>query len=452
VSQFQDEDIESQDSSFRSLLETILTLGHGRTDPLPELSSRVNIQLCGPSEFGTRLQQTLYRADRMGQSFVLVLLQVTSGQSHGDPTPLILQRIRGSLRKSDSLMQLGTEHFAVLLDNITEPDAIPFAVEKIIHTLDPPFTSRAGHSRFPVRAGASVFPEDGYLPVSLWVAAQTALRSSSGQGADRLRFANTRQHHHTRERLELCSALHRGLRNREFDTAYQPVIDTLTGRVRSVEILLRWRHPQRGIQPTERFLHLLEETGLIIPVGEWLMELAFRQARQLRDAGHRGIRLGINLSARQMFEPGFVERMVWLIQDRGHDPAMIELECPEAVLMRNLEASREVVRQLAGSGVPVCIDRFGGNNHALAELMRLPLAGLKIDRKLIRRLPFDRTSKAIIGGILAFADCMGITASACGVENAGQLKFLRERACLQAQGNHIARPMSFAELERWLPN
>ena len=448
----QDGDTESPDSDIRKLLQRILMPDSQDMDTTPGMTSPVDAQLCGQAEFTARLQQALYRADRMGQSFVLVLLQASTHLAAGNPDALILQRIRGSLRKSDSLLQLDTGHFAILLDGIGDPDAIPFAVEKIIHALDPAFTAGAGQARLEVRAGASVFPEDGYLPESLWIAAQAALRSATGREIDRIRFANTRQHHQTRERLEMCRALHQGLRKQEFDTLYQPVIDTLTGRVCSVEMLLRWRHPQRGWLPTERFLPMLDETGLIIPVGEWLLDLACRQARQLRAMGHRGIRIGINLSERQLFEAGFTERLGWLIQDRGHDPDLIELECAEVDLVRNLEASRGVVCRLAEIGVPVCVDRFGGNNHALSELMRMPLAGLKIDHKLIRRLPFDRTSKAIIGGILAFADCMGIPASACGVENAVQLRFLRERTCPRAQGNHIARPMPFTELEQWLPN
>ena len=445
----QDEDTERPDGGIGELLRQILA--QHATDLGEMLPPPEDIQQCEAADFGTRMQQALYRADRTGQCFVLVLLEANSPLEADDPVQLVLQRIRSSLRKSDSLLQLGTGRFAILLDGITDPDTIPLAVEKILHTLDPTFMSGAIQARIQVRAGASVFPDDGYLPASLWAAAQTALDSTTGQGADKLRFANTRQYHKSRERLDLCRNLYRGMRNREFETAYQPVIDTFTGQVHGVEMLLRWRQARRGLLSTHRFLPLLDETGLIIPVGEWLMDLAFRQAGQLREAGHREIRFSVNLSERQWFEPGFAERLEWLIRDRDHDPELLGLECAEAVLMRNLDTSRTVVRRLADAGIAVSIDRFGGNNHALAELMRLPLSGLKIDRGLIRRLPFDHTSKAIIGGILAFADCMGIPAIACGVENAGQLKFLRERTCPRVQGNHIARPMPFAELAQWLP-
>ena len=449
----QEENAEYREISCNSLLRNILA-------PQPEsriygldLSSQGDVQLCNQADFSARLQQALYRADRMGHAFVLLLLQVTSQHPAGTvPSPLILHRIRSSLRKSDSLLEYDTGAFAILLDNIADLDTIPFAVEKIIHTLDPCFISGASHARLDVRAGASVFPEDGYLLDSLWSAAHSALWQTSPKGMDKIRFANTRRNHHARERLEMCDALHRGLRNQEFEIHYQPVIDAMTGRTHCAELLLRWRNPQRGLLPAERFLHLLEETGLIIPVGEWLIDMACQAGQTLRNAGHRDIRLSINLSERQFLEPGFADRLEWMIHDRGHDPDVLELECKEAMLMRNLDASQEAVRRLAELGIPVCVDQFGGNNHSLSELMRLPLSGLKIDRQLIRRLPFDHTYKAIAGGILAFANGMGIRASACGVENMGQLKFLRERACHQVQGNFIARPMTFANLEQWLPD
>ena len=364
---------------------------------------------------------------------------------------MILQRIGGSLRKSDSLLQLEGNRFAVLLDGIRDPDTLHLAVEKILHSLDPALMSGTRPPRLDLRIGASVFPMDGCLPGPLWKAAQRALDNSTGRGTDRIRFANMQQYHKSRERLELCGSLYQGFRNREFSIAYQPVVDTLNGRVLSVEMLLRWQHPRRGQYAPTRFLPLLDETGLIIPVGEWLLEQALRQSGQLRKAGHRDLRLSVNLSLRQWFDPELAGRLARLIQDHGLDPLDLELECPATTLMRDLVASRRVAGQLADLGIRVIIDRFDGNNHALAELMRLPLAGLKIDRGLVRRLPFDPTSKAIIGGILAFADCMGISACACGVENAGQLRFLRERACPRVQGNHIARPMSHADLDHWLP-
>ena len=450
---FQEEDAERRDTCCRNILQQILAPKPASRQHGLDLSFPGDVQLCDQADFSSRLQQALHRADRMNHSFVLLLLQVTANPPPGaDSSPIILHRIRSTLRKSDSLLQYGAGSFAILLDNILDLDTIPFAVEKIIQTLNPPFIGGASHALLDARAGASVFPEDGYLLETLWSAAEAALRHSSIQGMDRICFADTRRNHYARERLEMCDALHCGLRKQEFEMQYQPVIDAMTGRTQCVELLLRWRSPERGLLPAERFLHLLEETGLIIPIGEWLIDMAFQAAQTLRSSGHRGIRLSINLSERQWLETGFIDRLEWMIQDRGHEPDCLEFECPESILMRNLEASREITRRLEGLGIPVCVDRFGGNNHSLSELMRMPLAGIKIDRQLIRRLPFDRTHKAITGGILTFANCMGIRASACGVENVGQLKYLRERACHQVQGNLIARPMSFTELEHWLPD
>lgn len=450
---FQDEDTEHQDIPFSDILRHILKPQATHMEPCLELPCPEALQSCSQADFAGRLQQALYRADRTNHSFVLLLLQVSENHPTSvDLAPVILHRIRSSLRKSDSLLQFAMGSFAILLDNVTDLDAIPFAVEKIIQTLNPSMPGASGHNRLDVRAGVSIFPEDGYLLETLWCSAHTALRQTSVRDKEKVRFASPRRNHYVRERMEMCDALHRGLRKQEFEIEYQPIIEAKTGRTERVELLLRWRSPQRGLLPTERFLHLLEETGLIIPIGEWIIGVACQSAQALRHSGHRGIRFCVNLSERQWLESGFVERLEWLIRDRGHEPDLLEFECPEAVLMRNLKASREITCRLLELGIPVSIDRFGGNNHSLAELMRLPLAGVKIERQLIRRLPFDRTYKAITSGILAFSDGMGIRASASGVENMGQLKFLREQGCQLLQGNLIARPMPFVELEQWLPD
>lgn len=448
----QENSIKDQDRDIGEVLQRILAPRGEETNTMPDLAIGGDIQSCDQAGFGARLQQALFRADRMQQSFVLVLLRIRASPPFPGCATLALQRIRANLRKSDSLLQYGTENFAILLDGIQDPGSISFAVEKIIHGLEPEFPRKKGHIQIDVRAGISVFPEDGYLAESLWAAAESALLDTTIDGRNRVRFASARRDHYARERLELCTALYHGLRNREFEIHYQPIVDTQSGTVHNVELLLRWRHQQRGLQPTERFLWLLEETGIIVPVGEWLLDMALRHARQLRKAGHKDIRLILNLSEHQILEAGFIEKLEWMLNDKGLDPDMLGFECKETVLLRNLDAMRETLLRLKELSIPLCVDRFNGNNHALSELMHLPLGGLKIDRKLIRRLPFDRTSMAITGGILAFTNCMGIRASACGVENMGQMKFLREHSCQLAQGNLIARPMPFIELEQWLPN
>jgi EAL domain-containing protein (putative c-di-GMP-specific phosphodiesterase class I)/GGDEF domain-containing protein len=444
--------VEDQEKGIMNILRETLVSRHEAAIPNPPFVIGGDIQLCDQSGFGARLQQALIRADRMEQSFALVLLRIRAIPAFPGSAALILQRIRAILRKSDSLLQYGPEHFALLLDGILDPDAVSFAVEKVIHGLEMDLPHGMGRGQLEVRAGVSVFPEDGYLSEALWAAAEHALAGAGSRGKNRVRFAGARRDHHARERQEFCTSLYHGLRNREFEIHYQPMVDTRSGDVHSVELLLRWKHPQRGLQPTERFLWLLEETGVIIPVGDWLLDTAFHQARQLRKAGHGSIRFSINLSERQLLDAGFIEKLEWMLHDKGLEPDMLEFECRETVLVRNQELMRESLYRLKALGIPVCLDRFTGNNHVLSELMRLPLSGLKIDRKLIRRLPFDRASKAITGGILAFTDCMDIRAGACGVENMGQLKFLRERSCQQIQGNFIARPMAFDELEQWLPN
>ncbi len=427
---------------------------------LPEADSNrlptpvtTHTQLCEPHEFGMRLHHAMHRAYRSHQSLALILLNVTGNLPLNSHTSTrIARHIRSCLRMSDSLLQDPQGNFAILLDDIQDPDTTLLAVEKIRHTLAIPIQGKHDKLDAIIHAGISIFPIDGYHTRSLWNSAQTALQRAIPQEAGCFEFANERLARQSKEKMAMSTVLHHAIRNEEFELYYQPIMSTMTGCAQRVEALLRWNHPTRGLLSPEQFLPLLEETGFMIPVGERVLETLYRQACHLQQSGHFNITLSVNISERQLLEPDFVRYMESLAQEREFDLSLVEFECPETTLIENLDVAREILPSLVRLGIPVTIDHFGCNSYALGELMRLPVTGLKIDRELIQCLPFDRTYKAITGGILTFAEGLGIRVSAIGVENIGQLQFLRERSCHEVQGNLFARPMPFSELQHWLPN
>lgn len=420
-----------------------------------------NARICDQAGFVSRFQHALYRTDRTQKNLALLLLQAdaepydkTANQRYPDNfyQPLIASRIINCLRRSDSLMEFSNGRFAVLLEDIGDPGTIPFAIEKIKDALSFPFVWQNEKYTFSLCCGVSVFPDDGYLVHGLWKSASVALQRAHLRGAGAFEFSNHELDSRATEKMAMSIALQRAVQNKEFELRFQPLVDVGTGKVLRVESLLRWNHPEQGILRPERFLHLLEETGLIVPLGEWIIETTYRYAYHMRQAGHQNMRFSVNVSPRQFTDPGFLPSLNRVLNKVDYEPSVLEFECAEAVLLKDLSTSRALINALEKLGIQVSIDNFGLDAAAPTELLRLPLCGLKIDRSLIRRVPFDRTYKAVTSGILTLAEGVGLRVAAAGVENVDQLKFLREHHCQEAQGYLFARPMSAVDLEHWLPN
>lgn len=450
---YQEPDTQYQESRFRKLVHSIFQVRESPDTDCPATKLPAEGCLCDQRDFVARLQHAINRAERNRHALALILLQIQGEISmKTESCDALTRRIGGCLRRSDSLLHLGRGKFAILLEDVRDLDCIPFAVEKFRHILALPLHGADIDTPVTANAGVSVFPDDGCRINMLWNRAESALDDAISTGPGCFRFANAQLIRYAMEKMQMSTALHRALRNDEFELLFQPLVEIDTGQVQRIECLLRWNHPEQGLLSPDRFLHLLEETGLILSVGEWVIDMTCRTSARLRAEGHHDIRLCINISERQFQDPDFASTLECILVNGGYEPSLIELECSETALMRDPPSSRKRLGQLADLGVPVSIDHFGGNNYALTELMRMPVSGLKIDRDLIRRLPFDRTYRAITGGILTFADGVGLRTGATGVENVGQLQFLRDRACNEAQGYLFSRPLGYHELEHWLPN
>jgi EAL domain-containing protein (putative c-di-GMP-specific phosphodiesterase class I) len=253
-----------------------------------------------------------------------------------------------------------------------------------------------------------------------------------------------------RERLALEGALRSALLHDEFELYYQPQVDLETGRVVGLEALIRWRHPSMGMVRPDRFINLAEETGLIVPIGAWVLRTACRQSRAWQHAGLGHLRIAVNLSARQFAEPNLVREIARVLDETGLSAACLEVEITESLVMGDVESAIRTMRELKQMGVQLSIDDFGTGYSSLSYLRRFPVDVLKIDRSFVRDIPFSEDDAAMVAAIIELARGLRMRVIAEGVETEAQLDYLRRRGCDEVQGHVYAQAASGAEVERLL--
>ncbi len=439
--------MEFRESAFWQEIESIFT------QPPPE-DSALNVlrrggRLCSLAQLRDRLDTAMRRAARNQTYAVFVLLQFTpqqysAGENGEEETGgFLLHRLASCIRCVDSLSSLGEGRFALLLEDVKESSAVPVMMEKLNSTLAGCF--RPEHatmaSLLPTMA-ASLLPGDSRAVARVWLATEAALEQTLLDSRGSYRILPERIGRAAMQRLELSRDLHRAYRNDEFVLHYQPVVGLDDGRVRAVEGLMRWRHPQRGCLPPAMFLSLLEESGLIVPVGEQLLVQACASARRLIDSGQAGLRSCINISFRQLADPGFMLSVLDALYESSLAPGCLQLEFAESVLLRDSALTRRVLSELSKLGINLAVDRFGSGGLPLAELVRLPIGLIKLDPALVRRLPEDAMARGLTAGTAALAGQTGKRLAAVGVEQAAERQLLQTLACSEAQGSYYVEPLA----------
>ena len=410
--------------------------------------------------FSESCEQALKLARRNGTPLALLFLDLdrfknvndTLGHPVGDELLRgVARRLKRTLRQSDVVARLGGDEFIVLAQNISGPEDAGRIAEKIIAALSKPF-SIDGH-RMEIRAsvGISCFPEDGAEAATLIKHADLALYKAKEEGRDQFRYFESSLMAKAREKLfleaELRAAIHRG----ELYLNYQPQISLADGRLVGSEALARWRHAERGQIPPDKFIAIAEESGLIIPLGEWVLREACRQGESWRQAGLGPHRIAVNMSGLQLERADFVATVARILAETGLPPDWLELEITETYVMRQPEKSARALEGLRALGVALSIDDFGVGQSSLAYLKRLPVQSLKIDRSFVSDLPFGENEAAITRAIVALGHSLHLKVLAEGVETPAQAEFLRGIGCDQAQGYFYSRPVDAAQLERLLP-
>ena len=357
------------------------------------------------------------------------------------------QRLTESVREGDTVSRLGGDEFTVILEGIKEPANAARIAEKILETLAQPWMLDDHEVFVTTSIGITLYPADANTTDDLIQNADTAMYRSKRSGGNSYQFFTADEGPRAMERLDTESALRHALDRQEFVLYYQPLVDIKTGQISGMEALLRWQRPEHGLVMPDRFIPILEESGLIIPVGEWVLRTACKFSQDLQNAGLPPLRVSVNVSPRQFSDQHLLERISGAIKDGGLDPRYLELEITENMLLKNYETTSEILESLHDKGIIISIDDFGTGYSSMSYLKRLPIDVIKIDREFIQDITTDTDDAAIVSAILGMAGNLRLRVVAEGVETNEQLDFLYANHCDQAQGFLFSQAVPAEEFE-----
>jgi diguanylate cyclase (GGDEF)-like protein/PAS domain S-box-containing protein len=372
------------------------------------------------------------------------------GHEHGDILLCeVAARLRKMLRPGDVVARLGGDEFVVAATCIGDAagdNAAAAIASKLLEALTLPVTVGAQDVVVGASIGISLFPRDAGTRELLFQTADTAMYRAKAEGRNRYRFFEAAMTVAARARMALELSLRPALARGEFELHYQPRVDLRSMAVVGMEALIRWRHPQQGMVPPQQFIGIAEETGLINPIGRWVLREACRQTRRLIDEFGRPIRVSVNVSARQLAQPGFVDEVRDALAEAGLAPSALELELTESALIEDLERTAAMLGELQGLGVKLAVDDFGTGYSGLAYLRRLPIDVLKLDRSFVLQDDGRISAFDFVKAFVDMAHALQMSVVAEGVETAEVLDFLRAASCDEAQGYLLGRPLPLAEL------
>jgi diguanylate cyclase (GGDEF)-like protein/PAS domain S-box-containing protein len=413
-------------------------------DPLSQLPNR--------ALFLDRLEQALARARRHGRPVAVLFLDLDNfkvindslGHQAGDALLIeTAQRLQGCLRAGDTVARLGGDEFTILLEEVADQDEAIAVAERIAEVLRAPIQVAEREVFVSASIGLALSSACGDQPDTLLRNADIALYQAKADGKARWAMFDARLEAQALERLDLETALRQALERNEFRLHYQPIKALADGRIAEVEALVRWERPGEGLVPPARFIPVAEETGLIIPIGQWVLEQACQQARvwQSLSPGDPPLVMSVNLSGRQFQHPGLVADIERTVQAAGLDPRTLKLEVTESVAMRDADATIEKLKALKALGIQLAIDDFGTGYSSLTYLKHFPVDTLKIDRSFVDGLGQDPQDTAIVRSVVALAKTLHLQVTGEGIETPDQAAHLRMLGCDRGQGYLFARPM-----------
>ena len=424
-------------------------------------------QLPNRQHFIERVDQALAQARAACKMLAVLSLDLdqfkrindTLGHTVGDLLLVaVTQRLRDTVRSRDAvtrigglpddtnLARLGGDEFCVLVTDIGQFQDAAKVARRIIAALQRPLDVDGRELFVTASVGIALYPLDGDGAHMLIKNADAAMYFAKNQGRNNYQFYSKEMNSRALERLAIESKLRRSIERGEFELHYQPKLDLRTNRITGVEALVRWRHPEMGLVPPLDFIPIAEESGLIIPIGEWVLQEAARQTRAWHVEGLPPINVAINIASPHFQQPGFLEHIAQVLKSTGLDARFLELEVTESMLMDDRTATLATLTALKAMGLKVSIDDFGTGYSSLAYLKRFPVNALKVDRSFVKDMPEADDDAAITSAIIAMAHSLRLEVIAEGVETPAQLAFLRERGCDYAQGYLISRPIPGPEL------
>jgi diguanylate cyclase (GGDEF)-like protein/PAS domain S-box-containing protein len=415
--------------------------------------------LANRSLFLDRFAQTLKQAQRNEWLVAVLFIDLDRfklvndmlGHAAGDELLVkVGQRLQHCVRAEDSVGRLGGDEFALVLARLARPEDAAIVAQHVVAALAPPFTLEGQEIYVSASVGIGIYPSDGNDPDTLLRNADTAMYRAKEHGRNGYQFYLPQMNEQALERMQLQMQLRGALERQEFVLHYQPKVCAASGHINGFEALLRWQHPVRGLVPPLQFIGILEETGLIIPVGEWVVRSVCEQLARWQAAGITPRPVAINLSARQLHQGRFDATVAAILADTGIDPGLLELEITESVLMSDADDAVRMLNALRSTGLRLSIDDFGTGYSSLAYLKRFPIDALKIDRTFISDLMTESDDGSIALAIISLARSLKLKVVAEGVETRAQLEFLKAHGCDEMQGYYFARPLGIADCTRAL--
>ncbi|GKT11415.1 MAG: hypothetical protein ISEC1_P0379 [Thiomicrorhabdus sp.] len=409
--------------------------------------------------FFDRLEQSIFHATRNKTILSVMFLDLdrfkiindTLGHDTGDLVlKKVAKRLRKVLRASDTIARLGGDEFAILFENIDDLDSTKTIALNLVNTLSKPIITGQHELHVTTSIGISSFPTDGYDANSLLKNADIAMYQAKNLGKNTFQFYHKEMNEVADRHFTVEIQLRHALEQNEFQMHYQPKIDLKTMKLIGSEALIRWNNPKLGIISPADFIPLLEETGMIVPVSEWVLETACQDLKEWLDQGFKPGTVAINLSARQFSSPDIENKLIKIIKDSCVPTEMIEMEITEGLLIQNKNSAQRILQTFKDNNLTLALDDFGTGYSSLSYLKRFPIDIIKIDQSFVKELPGDEDDTALVNTIIAMAKALKLKTVAEGIENEDQLKHLRSQGCDIGQGYHISRPLEKTKFTEYL--
>jgi len=406
-----------------------------------------------------RMSQAIAHAERAGEGFAVCVLDLdrfklindSMGHRAGDELlKQVARRLVNVVRSVDTVARFGGDEFVLLLGQLRLPADAERIGRKVIEELQAPVNIGELEIHTSVSIGVAFYPDDGTTIETLYAHADAAMYCAKNRGGSNVQCFASSMNLATEERVRFEADLHRALKLQQFELHYQPKFSAPTMQIRSVEALIRWRHPERGLIAPAEFIPLAEESGLIVPIGEWVLREACRQARAWQDQGLPMVRIAVNVSALQFRRLDLVDTVRRALIDADVNARYLEIELTESAVMTHPEESVEILERLSRMGVVVSVDDFGTGYSSISYLRRFPIDKLKIDRTFISNLMTSAEDASIVRAIISLAHGLRLKVVAEGVETAEQVSFLQKLGCDQYQGFFFSRPVTATAFEELL--
>lgn len=442
-------EIESREETLRERQEHLQRLAH--FDNLTHLPNRIL--------YSDRLRQSILQAEREKKRIAVMFVDLdhfkdindSAGHRIGDLLLVeVANRLQKIIRASDTVARMGGDEFTLLLSNIRDRENTGIVADKILKALSEPYRVDGNEFYITASVGITLYPDDGKTVDELLKNADTAMYKAKSDGKNMFQFYSQDMLTTVTTRMILLSSLHQALKRDEFVIHYQPKMDTVRNRMIGLEALIRWNHPELGMIIPDRFIPLAEETGLIIPIGEWVIRECCLQISAWKAKGYQPLPVSINVSPMQLKRQNFSEVVQQIIEETGVDSSLFELEVTETAIMQDTGFTTLTLQRFKEMGITICIDDFGTGYSSLSQLKRFPIDTLKIDKSFIVNIEKNTDDQSIVLAIISMAHSLGLKVVAEGVETRSQLSLLCEQGCQEMQGFYFSKPLPSEQIEQMM--